>query len=327
MTRKKSFFRVISGMAVILAAIFYFNGGPCFAGPDGSGNNFFYKGPMSFSYVPPGKLITEQAFDYQAFNSKFDDNGSIKHLGYHIAKYVYAPQLIYTFKAFGFDNYSELVLPFGKAVISSRPGRGSYGLDDPVAYYGIYVWRGNSKSYFFDFMPQLSVTFPYGNWNPSSLVNIGGDEWQFQPVASGVMGFKLNENTEAALNFAAGYSINKGHPSVNDFAVDNDGFSYTNPGNNFFCDIFLNFIKGDMDIYDETVYVSQENNYGYFDGASGNMAYGFINSGYQDFIDGLGVSYHYKKSLTLDLRALKDLHGYNAPDGGYGELDAVYDFK
>ena len=299
-----------------------------FAGPDGSGNNFFYKGPMAFAYLKPGKFITEQAFDYQSFNSKFNDNGSVTHLSYDVAKYVYAPQFIGTFKLLGLDNYIEAIVPFGKAVMSTKFNHSRGGLDDPELYYGIYVYHYDGSGLTANFLPQLSITFPYGNWNNSSLVNIGGDEWQFQPALTGIFGIRVAAGQKIILNYALGYSINKGHPNVNYSAIGDEGFSYTNPGNNFFTDAFLNYvILNKFDIYDEISYSKQSDNYGYYIDASGNAVFGYLNGGYQDFIEGLGLTYHYDKSLSFDARALRDIKGENAPEGEYGEFDAVYDFK
>ncbi|MHB1661262.1 MAG: transporter [bacterium] len=287
---------------------------------------------MAFGYMSAGKFLTEQAIDYQSFNSKFNYNGSVEHLNYNVAKYVYAPQFIGTFKFLGLDNYCEAIIPFGKVSMSSKFNYSRGGLDDPEIYYGIYAYHhnGNGKesSLIINIMPQLSITFPYGNWNGSSLVNIGGDEWQFQPALTGVLGVKATEEQKIVLNYAVGFSINKGHPTVNESAINDEGFSYTNPGNNFFTDSFLNYIiLNKIDIYGEFSYTKQYDNYGYFIGGSGNIAFGYINDGYQDFIEGIGITYHDGKSLSLDVRALKDMHGENAPDGEYGELDAVYDFK
>ncbi len=298
-----------------------------FAGPDGSGNNFFYKGAMAFGYLPPGKLITEQAFDYQSFNSKFDCNGSAEHLKYNVVKYIYAPQLIGTFRFLGADNFYELVIPFGKVLMSSEFNHSRGGLDDPMLYYGIYAYHYDGNKFTVNVLPQLSITFPYGNWNSSSLVNIGGDEWQFQPALTGIFGVKAADGQKVILNYALGYSINKGHQDIDDSEVDDDGSSFTEPGNNIFTDVFLNYIiLNKFDIYDEISYVRQNNNYGYYTDDSGNITFGYVNNGYEDFIEGLGLTYHYDKSLGFDLRALKDISGLNAPDGGYGELDAVYDF-
>ena len=319
---------LLSFYAVLFIFSFFLNPVSTFAGPDGSGNNFFYKGPMAFAYLIPGKFITEQALDYQSFNSKFNDNGSVGHLSYNVAKYVYAPQFIGTFKFLGLDNYIEAVVPFGKALMSTKFNHSRGGLDDPELYYGIYAYHYNGNRFMINVLPQLSITFPYGNWNNSSLVNIGGDEWQFQPALTGVLGIKASPEQKIILNYALGYSFNKGHPAVNDSAINDEGFSYTNPGNNFFTDIFLNYIiLNKFDIYDEISYIKQYDNYGYFTGGSGGISFGYINNGYQDFIEGLGLTYHYDKSLSFDARALKDMHGENAPDGGYGEFDAVYDFK
>jgi hypothetical protein len=299
-----------------------------FAGPDGSGNNFFYKGPMAFGYMPAGKFLTEQALDYQSFNSKFNGGGSVEHLGYNVVKYVYAPQFIGTFKFLGLDNYCEVIIPFGKVLMSTQFNHSRGGLDDPELYYGIYAYHYNGSRFIINVMPQLSVTFPYGNWNNSSLVNIGGDEWQFQPAATGILGIKAGAGQKVVLNYAVGYSINKGHPTVDESAINDEGFSYTDPGNNIFADVFLNYIiLNKFDIYDETSYVKQYDNYGFFIDGSGGISFGYINNGYRDLTEGLGLTYHYDKSLSFDVRALKDMSGENAPDGEYGEFDAVYDFK
>ena|GEM_PF-2225881 len=314
--------------AVLFVFAFLLNTVNVFAGPDGSGNNFFYKGPMAFAYLRPGKFITEQALDYQSFNSKFNDNGSVKHLSYNVVKYVYAPQFIGTFNLFGLDNYIEAIVPFGKVLMSTKFNHSRGGLDDPELYYGIYAYHYSGSRFMINVLPQLSITFPYGNWNNSSLVNIGGDEWQFQPTLTGIFGIKLNGGQKIILNYALGYSVNKGHPTVNDSAINDEGFSYTKPGNNFFTDAFLNYvISSRFDIYDEVSYIKQFDNYGYFLSGGGNVSFGYINGGYQDLVEGLGLTYHYGKSLSFDARALKDIHGENAPDGEYAELDAVYVFK
>ena len=314
--------------SVLLIFAFLLNAVNVFAGPDGSGNNFFYKGPMAFAYLRPGKFITEQALDYQSFNSKFNDKGSVEHLSYNVVKYVYAPQFIGTLNLFGLDNYIEAIIPFGKVLMSTKFNHSRGGLDDPELYYGIYAYHYSGNRFTINVLPQLSITFPYGNWNNSSLVNIGGDEWQFQPALTGIFGIKAPGGQKIILNYALGYSDNKGHPAVNDSAINDEGFSYTNPGDNFFTDAFLNYvISSRFDIYDEISYIKQYDNYGYFIGGAGNVSFGYINGGYQDLIEGFGLTYHCGKSLSFDARALKDMHGDNAPDGGYGELDAVYDFK
>ncbi|MHB1601449.1 MAG: transporter [bacterium] len=318
--------------AALFAFSFFLNPVIAFAGPDGSGNNFFYKGPMAFAYLRSGKFLTEQALDYQSFNSKFNDSGSVEHLSYNVVKYVYAPQFIGTFKFLGLDNYIEAIVPFGKALMSTKCNHSRGGLDDPELYYGIYAYHysgnGSGNGFIINILPQLSITFPYGNWNNSSLVNIGGDEWQFQPALTGVLGIKASAEQRIILNYAVGYSINKGHPTVNESAINDEGYSYTDPGNDFFTDAFLNYIfLNKFDVYDEVSYTKQYDNYGYFINNYGDTAFGYINGGYQDFIEGLGLTYHYDKSLSFDARALKDMYGENAPDGDYGEFDVVYDFK
>ena len=65
-----------------------------FAGPDGSGNNFFFKGPTAFGVTPPNKFITFQGLTYQTFGSVFTNTGSVENKPAQTDKFVFLPEFI-----------------------------------------------------------------------------------------------------------------------------------------------------------------------------------------------------------------------------------------
>ncbi|MGC8553924.1 MAG: hypothetical protein ACP5NA_00295 [Candidatus Acidulodesulfobacterium sp.] len=69
-----------------------------YAGPDGSGNNFFYKGSFAFGTPPTNKFITYQMLTYEAWGSAFNNNGQSVNLPAPVTRYVYLPEFIWTNK-------------------------------------------------------------------------------------------------------------------------------------------------------------------------------------------------------------------------------------
>lgn len=306
-----------------------------FAGPDGSGNNFFFKGPAAFGVTPPDKFITFQGLTYQTFGSVFTNNGSVKHNSFQTDKFVFLPEFIWTKNIFGATSFFEVVTPAGSAsqnITNTNQSSGqpsnfsnsSGGLGDFLLFYGIYSKNYSYGNFGFNFFPQISLTVPTGQWNSDSSVNIGGNEWQIMPTLSGQFTYKLPANQSIALDYAIGYSKNEGHSTVNVA----EPLSFTAPGNNIFIDGYLNyFITPKLDIYNETAYVKQFDNYGYINSSHGAaQTYGLINNGYKDVISGLGIDYHFTPSIQLDGRILKDLHGDNGPDGIYSMADIIMAF-
>ncbi len=306
-----------------------------FAGPDGSGNNFFFKGPAAFGVTPPDKFITFQGLTYQTFGSVFTNTGSVENKPAQTDKFVFLPEFIWTKNILGITNFFEVVTPVGSASQnitnadqpSSQPSNfsnSSGGLGDILLFYGIYSKNYSYGNFGFNFFPQISFTVPTGQWSSDSSVNIGGDEWQIMPTLAGQLAYKLPAKQSIALDYALGYSKNEGHSTIN----VSEPVSYTDPGNNIFLDAYLNyFITPKLDIYNETAYVKQFDNYGYINTSYGTVnAYGLINNGYKDVISGFGVDYHFTPAFQLDGRVLKDLHGDNGPDGYYGMVDIIMAF-
>ncbi len=308
-----------------------------FADPDGSGNNFFYKGSFAFGTPPANKFITYQMMTYEAFGSVFTNTGSVKNLPASVTRYVYLPEFIWTNSLLNSNatNLFEVIVPFGQATQhlsnpSSQYENSSTGLGDILVYEGVSSKTYSDGNLSANIFPQVSITVPAGNWNDDSSINLGGDEWQIMPTLTGQIGYNLPANMALKLDYAIGYSYNEGHSAINMAEVHPvNGASTTNPGNNFFTDIFLNYyITPALDIYNETSYVNQGANNGYKNiGTTDtpNLQYMQINNGYKDVASGFGIDYHIK-NIMLDARVLRDLHGDNGPDGFYSQVGLIMVF-
>lgn len=299
-----------------------------FAGADGSGNNFFYKAPAAFSVAPPDKFITFQGITYQTWGSAFSNNGSVTHLSGQTDKFVFLPEFIWTRKILGITNFFEVVTPVGSAsqnTPESSAPNSSNGLGDIMFFYGIFSKNYSAGNLSYDFFPQISFTVPTGQWNSNSAVNIGGNTWQIMPALTGQISYELPAKESVALDYAVGYSKNQGISTID---TAPGAVSYTDPGNNIFADFYLNyFIVPKLDIYNETAYIKQFDNYGYKTGTTGTAgSFGLLNNGYKDVASGFGIDYHFTKSFQGDARVLKDLHGDNGPDGYYGMIDVIMAF-
>ncbi len=317
---------------VIVLSLFALNLTTSYAGPDGSGNNFFYKGPTAFAVLPANKFVTIQSFTYQTWGAVFNKNGIATNISNTENRYVFLSEYVWTHKLLGLTNFFEFLLPFGNATANATPSNPSYensssGIGDPLLYYGVYAYNYNSANFGFNIFPQISVTVPAGNWSNNSTVNLGGDEWQIQPALTGEFDFKTNLSflKQVAMSYAVGFSKNEGHSSINMANLNNNGVSITDPGNNIFGDVFINFfILPNLDIYNETTGVRQYNNYGYKNAAEPEFQ--LLNSGYIDVATGAGIDYHIKNNIQLDFRVLRDIHGKNGPDGFYSEGDIIIAF-
>lgn len=302
-----------------------------FADPDGSGNNFFYKGSFAFGTPPANKFITYQMMTYEAFGSVFTNTGSVKNLPASVTRYVYLPEFIWTNSLLNSNatNLFEVIVPFGQATQhlsnpSSQYENSSTGLGDILVYEGVSSKTYSDGDLSANIFPQVSFTVPAGSWNNDSSINLGGDEWQIMPTLTGEFAYNLPSDMALKLDYAIGYSYNEGHSAINMAEVNEGGASITNPGNNFFADIFLNYyITPALDIYNETSYVNQGANNGYV----GNDApvYMQVNNGYKDVASGFGIDYHIK-NVMLDARVLRDLHGDNGPDGFYSQVGLIMMF-
>lgn len=312
-----------------------------FAGPYGSGNNFFYKGSFAFGTPPANKFITYQMMTYEAYGSVFTNTGSVKNLPASITRYVYLPEFIWTKSLFNSNltNLFEVIVPFGQATqhlssTSPQYENSSSGLGDILVYEGVSSKTYSDGNLSANTFPQVSITVPAGNWNDDSSVNLGGDEWQIMPTLTGEFTYNLPSDMALKLDYAIGYSYNEGHSAINFAetylpASEGGGASTTNPGNNFFADIFLNYyITSALDIYNETSYVKQGANNGYENvGTTTSPVYQYmqVNNGYKDVASGFGVDYHIK-NIMLDARVLRDLHGDNGPDGFYSQVGLIMTF-
>lgn len=309
-----------------------------YAGPNGSGNNFFYKGSFAFGTPPANKFITYQMMTYEAWGSTFNNNGQTVNSPATISRYVYLPEFIWTNKIFntGLTNLFEVIVPFGQATqhksspqvtINSQIynySNSSSGLGDILVYEGVSTKTYSDGNLSANLFPQVSFTVPAGNWNNDSTINLGGDEWQIMPTLTGQIAYQLPSNMKLALDYAIGYSYNEGHSAINMAEVNTGGASITNPSNNFFADGFLNYyITPYLDIYNETTYVKQGANDGYI--GKGTPVYTQINNGYKDVATGFGIDYHIK-NIMIDARVLRDLHGDNGPDGVYSQVGLIMVF-
>lgn len=72
----KGSFALFLYIIVIVLSLFALNLTTSYAGPDGSGNNFFYKGPTAFAVLPSNKFVTIQSFTYQTWGAIFNKNGN-----------------------------------------------------------------------------------------------------------------------------------------------------------------------------------------------------------------------------------------------------------
>lgn len=335
MSFKNNRYRFVVFLFLTLIAGIFGVTGNAFAGPGGSGNNFFFKSPTAFGTAPAGKFITFQGLTYQSFGSVFTNSGSVKHNGFNTAKFVFLPEFIWTRKILGVTNFFEVVTPVGSvsrniteinqpASQPSNFSNSSGGIGDILLFYGIFSKKFEYKNVSVDFFPQVSITIPTGQWSSDSTVNIGGNQWQIMPALTGQVSYLLPDNRSLALDYAAGYSKNEGSSTVNVTGSS----SITDPGDNIFLDLYLNFFAtGKLDIYNETALVKQFDNYGYDNLNYGmNQAYGLINNGFKDVVSGFGADYHFTRSFQIDGRVLKDLHGDNGPDGFYGMVDIVMAF-
>ncbi|MGC8554117.1 MAG: transporter [Candidatus Acidulodesulfobacterium sp.] len=336
MKKNKIRFQAILLIFAFLVLFYYFLPiKKVFAGPDGSGNNFFFKGPTAFGITPPNKFITFQGLTYQTFGSHFTNTGAVENNSAQTDKFVLLPEFIWTKNILGITNFFEVVTPLGSAANnitvanqpSSQPSNfsnSSGGLGDILFFYGIFSKNYSYGNINFNFFPQISITMPTGQWNPDSSVNIGGDEWQIMPTITGQITYKLPVQQSVAFDYALGYSKNEGHSTINVA----EPASYTDPGNNIFLDTYLNyFITPKLDLYNESAYIKQFNNYGYINSSHGTINnYGLINNGYKDVISGFGIDYHFTPTFQIDGRVLKDLHGDNGPDGYYGMVDIIASF-
>ncbi|MHB1680065.1 MAG: transporter [bacterium] len=342
--RQKTFLKLLSFFIVFFTiAILSNNLQKAYAGADGSGNNFFFKGPVAFGVIPPNKFITSQGLTYTAFGSKFLNSGASTKISSPISRFVFLPEFMWTKKIFNVTNFFEVVTPFGSAVQhqTNLPTNTNYqnngasgGIGDFLLFYGIFSNNYSFGNLSLNFFPQISITIPTGQWSSNSSVNMGGNEWQIMPALAGQIAYKLPANQMIALDYAVGYSYNEGHSTVNIAEVDNGDPSFTNPGNNYFADIYLNyFILPNLNIYNETSYVKQSNNYGYqcLNNANcsttpSDIQYGLVNKGYQDVASGFGIDYHVSKTMQIDGRILHDLHGENGPNGYYSMIDVIMAF-
>ncbi len=306
-----------------------------FADPDGSGNNFFYKGSFAFGTPPANKFMTYQMMTFESFGSVFTNTGAVKNLPDNVTRYVYLPEFIWTNSLLNSNatNLFEVIVPFGQATqhisnpSSDQFENSSTGLGDILVYEGISSKTYSDGNLSANIFPQISFTVPAGNWSNDSSVNLGGDEWQIMPTLTGEFAYNLPSNMALKLDYAIGYSYNEGHATINRAEVASlGGASITDPGNNFFTDIYLNYyITPALDIYNETSYVNQSSNNGYENTGAGNPVFMEVNRGYKDVASGFGIDYHIK-NVMLDARVLRDLHGDNGPDGFYSQVGVIIVF-
>ena len=327
-------------------------------GPDGTVNNFINQNPFAFSIHKPNTFVSFNALQYQGFNQVYNNNGEL------ISKpaqqqILFIPAFVWTYRFLRKVNFFEVAFPMGRqsmqnnltqkqenALISNGYQLTNSGIGNPVIFYGIEAWHQNFGKLRYNFMPMLVTVIP-NNWNSSSLNNIGSDEFSFELALTGGAGYKVNKKFDIALDYAIGESYNLGHDSINyaeatfaapaaadpNLAVSPTGTgSYTNPGNNFIVNTYLRFILfKKLEIFNETVFENQSANYGWFNteplgAASTSLKYGYLNSGYQALMTGLGVSYRYGR-IIADARVLKTLHAKNGPDLTMGLLSVTIPFK
>ena len=323
-------------------------------GPDGTIDNFINQNPFAFSMHKPNTFVSFNALQYQGFNQVYNNNGEL------ISKpaqqqILFIPAFVWTYRFLRKVNFFEVAFPMGRQSVQggTPPALSKYGYQttnsgtgNPVIFYGIEAWHQKIGRFKYNFMPMLVTVIP-NNWNSSSVNNVGSDEFNFELVLTGGLGYTFNKKFRLALDYAVGESYNLGHNSINYAAATAAaptalGYnstlsptgtgSYTNPGNNFIANTYLRFILfKKLEIFNETVFENQSANYGWFNtnplgAASASLKYGYLNSGYQALMTGLGVSYRYGR-IIADARVLKTLHAKNGPDLTMGLLSVTIPFK
>ena len=318
-------------------------------GPDGTSNNFINQNPFAFSMHKPNTFVSFDAIQYSGFNQVYNNDGQLVSKPAQ-EQFLFIPAFVWTYRFLRKVNFFEVAFPFGKQsmqnTISQILPNGktnimftndyqftNSGMGNPVIFYGIEAWHQNLGRFRYNFMPMIVTVIPE-NWNSSSVNNIGSDEFNFEFALTGGLGYKVNKKFGVALDYAISESDNLGHnsinyaeatlaaPSVQDAGLTESptgGGSYTNPGNNFILSTYLRFIfLKKLEIFNETVFENQSANYGWFNtnplGAdSVSLKYGYLNSGYETFMTGLGVSYNFGGAI-YDIRMLKTLHAKNGPN-------------
>lgn len=331
-------------------------------GPDGTVNNFINQNPFAFSMHKPNTFVSFNALQYQGFNQVYNNNGELisKPAQQQI---LFIPAFVWTYRFLRKVNFFEVAFPVGSQTAQGNVpqtlpnGKSNImftngyqftnsGTGNPVIFYGIEVWHQKLGRFKYNFMPMLVTVIP-NNWNSSSVNNVGSDEFNFEFALTGGMGYAFSKKLKLALDYAIGESYNLGHDSINyaaaaaaapaapgyNSALSPTGTgSYTNPGNNFILNTYLRFILfKKLEIFNETVFENQSANYGWFNteplgAASTSLKYGYLNSGYQTLMTGLGVSYRYGR-IICDARVLKTLHAKNGPDMTMGLLSVTIPFK
>lgn len=332
------------------------------AGPDGTANNFINQNPFAFSMHKKNTFISFSALQYAGFNSVYNNNGELISKPVQ-RQLLFIPSFVWTYRFLKKVNFFEIALPAGKQSVqdtiqqnlpNGKPNimhSNGYqitnsGIGSPVIFYGVEVWHKKLGSFKYNFMPMLVTVIP-NNWNSNSINNIGSDEFNFELALTGGTGYKFNKKFSIALDYAIGESYNLGHNSINyaeatvaapattspNLTASPSGTgSYTNPGNNFIINTYLRFIFfKKLEIFNETVFENQSANYGWFNtnplsASSANLKYGYLNSGYQTLMTGLGISYHYGRIIG-DVRLLKTLHAKNGPDMTLGLFSITIPFK
>ncbi|MCL4428984.1 MAG: hypothetical protein M1276_08380 [Deltaproteobacteria bacterium] len=331
-------------------------------GPDGIANNFINQNPFAFSMHKPNTFVSFDAMQYAGFNQVYNNNGELVSKPTQ-EQFLFIPAFVWTYKFLKKVNFFEVAFPVGKQsmqnTISQTLPNGkpnimftngyqltNSGTGNPVIFYGIEVWHQKIGKFRYNFMPMLVTVIP-NNWNSSSVNNIGSDEFNLEFALTGGLGYQFNKKFGIALDYAISESDNLGHNSINYAEATlaaptaananlvespTGGGSYTNPGNNFILNTYLRFIFfKKLEVFNETVFENQSANYGWFNTnplgePSTSLKYGYLNSGYQTLMTGLGVSYHYGRAI-YDVRLLKTLHAKNGPDLTMGLLSVTIPFK
>ena len=331
-------------------------------GPDGTADNFINQNPFAFSMHKPDTFTSFNAVQYQGFNQYYNNNGELisKPAQQQI---LFIPSFVLTYKFLRKVNFFEVAFPVGSQTVHGNipqtlPNgktdimfKNGYqftngGIGNPVVFYGVEVWHQNIGKFEYNFMPMLVAVIP-NNWNSSAVSNIGSAEFNLEFALTGAIEYKFNKKYRIALDYAVGESYNLGHNSINYAAATaaapaalgyNSSMSptgtgsYTDPGNNFMANTYLRFILfKKFEIFNETIFENQSANYGWFNtnplgAASSSLKYGYLNSGYQTLMTGIGISYRIGR-IIADARELKTLHAKNGPDLTMGLLSVTIPFK
>lgn len=343
--------KIILIVYAILFMVLSVNPVKSFAGaPDGTANNFINQNPFAFSMHKPNTFVSFNALQYQGFNQVYNNNGELVSKPAQ-EQFLFIPAFVWTYRFLRKVNFFEVAFPVGDQsvhgnippAVSTAMTKNGYqftnsGTGNPVIFYGIEAWHQKLGRFKYNFMPMLVTVIP-NNWNSQSVNNIGSDEFNFELALTGGAGYTFNKKFRIALDYAVGESYNLGHNSINYAAAavaaaaipQKAGTgSYTNPGNNFIVNTYLRFILfKKLEIFNETVFENQSANYGWYNTGTplvSALEYGYLNSGYQTLMTGLGVSYRFDKKI-FDVRLLKTLHAKNGPDLTMGVLSVTIPFK